>query len=143
VLGLADPSTRQTLVALFRRATCFVLPSLYEPFGIVYVEAGRAGLPSIATSVGGAHDAVGPGGGEFVAPRSDVDLFEAMRTMANGATAAAAGACAARYSARLSWSLVAGRVAGALGEALPGGPVDDLVELDANWASSLSNEHHQ
>jgi glycosyltransferase involved in cell wall biosynthesis len=43
------------------------MPSKYEPFGIAYVDAGAAGVPSIGTTVGGAEDAIG-GCGRLVDP---------------------------------------------------------------------------
>ena len=38
---------------LMKKATIFVLPSRYEPFGIVTLEAGAFGVPVIASNVGG------------------------------------------------------------------------------------------
>ena len=58
-LGLADrvrflgPTDRARIASLFRGAEAFVLPSRHEPFGIVNLEAMAAGVPVVATAVGG------------------------------------------------------------------------------------------
>ncbi|MGH9101819.1 MAG: glycosyltransferase family 4 protein, partial [Acidimicrobiales bacterium] len=44
---------RGQVAGLMQRAEVFVMPSRLEPFGIVVLEAWRAGLPVIATSRGG------------------------------------------------------------------------------------------
>lgn len=113
------PEDRARARALLQQSTCFVLPSLYEPFGIVYVEAGAAGIASIATTVGGTLDAVGRDGGVFVDPLDETELLSAMRELSNPVRAAEAGAAAARHAALLSWPKVAARVAHALGLAAP------------------------
>jgi glycosyltransferase involved in cell wall biosynthesis len=43
---------------LFRIAACAVFPSLYEPFGIVALEAMAAGTPVVVSSVGGLREVV-------------------------------------------------------------------------------------
>ena len=47
LFGRTGQSTRGG--AIGESATCFVMPSHFEPFGIVYVEAAAAGVPSIGT----------------------------------------------------------------------------------------------
>jgi glycosyltransferase involved in cell wall biosynthesis len=129
VLRTSRAEDRRTLERLYRSATCFVLPSLYEPFGIAYAEAGRAGLPSVATRIGGAEDAVGLGG-ILVDPASPYELVSAMRHLCDSGTARTMGAAARAHAEQLSWRQVAGRLAGALGLHVEGGVIPDLVPAD-------------
>ena len=59
VPGLPPDSPR--LAEAYAAADVFVLPSLHEPFGIVALEAMRAGLPLLAANVGGLPDFVKDG----------------------------------------------------------------------------------
>ncbi len=43
----------ETLVRLYRVSDCFVVPSLYEPFGIVALEGMAANVPVVASDSGG------------------------------------------------------------------------------------------
>lgn len=43
----------EALEMLFNHAAVFVMPSLYEPYGLVYLEALRCGTPVICSSTGG------------------------------------------------------------------------------------------
>ena len=113
-LDLAAPADRRALGRLFGRATCFVMPSKFEPFGISYAEAGAAGVPSIATTVGGSRDAVG-NGGLYVDPGDRMGLQRAMLELANPTRARELGALAHRHAGLLSWERVAARIASALG----------------------------
>jgi hypothetical protein len=122
-LPLRDPDARRRYTALLDRATCFLMPSTYEPFGIAYLDAGAAGVPSIGTTVGGAPDAVGPGG-LVVDPDDCGALTVAMLELAEPETAQRLGALASAHSALFTWRAVAERALRALG--LPGLDPDSL-----------------
>jgi glycosyltransferase involved in cell wall biosynthesis len=112
-LSLVAPADRERMTALYRRATAFVMPSLHEPAGIVYAEAGGAGLASIGTTDGGASTMVGPGG-ILVDPRDEDQLVAAMDRLADPGTAQQLGALAREHSALLTWRKVAERLVRAL-----------------------------
>jgi glycosyltransferase involved in cell wall biosynthesis len=63
--------------ALFRRATAFVLPSEWEAFGLVLLEAMAAGLPVIATGVGGVPEVLENGRSGMLVPYGDPSALAA------------------------------------------------------------------
>jgi glycosyltransferase involved in cell wall biosynthesis len=63
------------LVDLFRSADVFVLPSRAETFGIAAVEASAAGLPVVASQVGGLADIVVDEQTGFLIPPGDGDAL--------------------------------------------------------------------
>jgi glycosyltransferase involved in cell wall biosynthesis len=63
------------LRALYRSCDVFVLPTLGETFGIAAVEAAAAGLPVIATPVGGLTDIVVDGETGFIIPPGEPGLL--------------------------------------------------------------------
>jgi glycosyltransferase involved in cell wall biosynthesis len=69
VLGEVDPGV---LSQEYRRAAVFCLPTLVEPFGIVFVEALTHGLPVVATSVGAVPDIVQDGETGYLTTPRDV-----------------------------------------------------------------------
>jgi glycosyltransferase involved in cell wall biosynthesis len=76
------PKDRDDLVAYYRDADVFVLPSHSEPWGMVLNEAAAAGLPLVATEEAGAsHDLIDGNG--LRVPAGDVDaLRDAMSRLA-------------------------------------------------------------
>jgi glycosyltransferase involved in cell wall biosynthesis len=116
-LDPSDPRDRAHAEALFESATCFVMPSQFEPFGIVYVEAAAAGVPSIGTVVGGARDAIGDAGGLLIDPRDADALTQNMEFMCNPSRASMMGAAALRRSGLFTWPAVAERIVHALDSA--------------------------
>jgi glycosyltransferase involved in cell wall biosynthesis len=112
-LRLDSEAEQREYARLLREATCFVLPSEYEPFGIAYIDAGAAGVPSIGTTVGGTAVSVGPGG-VLIDPGDEEALTAAMLELSAPETARRLGALALEHSALFSWRAVAERVLKAL-----------------------------
>jgi starch synthase len=52
---------RPDLIPLYSQAAVFVCPSVYEPFGIINLEAMACGTPVVASAVGGIREVVVPG----------------------------------------------------------------------------------
>ena len=64
-----------------RRSDFFVLPSLGETFGVVYIEAMASGLPIVATNVSGIPEIVNKDTGILVPPKNIDALAEAIDYM--------------------------------------------------------------
>jgi glycosyltransferase involved in cell wall biosynthesis len=124
-LDMRTAAGRDALLAAYRRSTCFVMPSRFEPFGIVYAEAGLAGVPSIGTTQGGAAAVIGPGG-TTVDPGDHDALVRAMTTLADPDTARRLGGLARLHAQRYTWEHVTIRIVERLdvlpGLRRPGGP---------------------
>lgn len=119
------PNAQLRYAAILDRATCMVMPSTYEPFGIAYADAGARGVPSIGTTVGGAADAIGDGG-ILVGPGDPEALLGAMLELSDPATAARLGARANEHAKALSWNEVTQRLVRALQPA--GVDIEGLTE---------------
>jgi len=62
---------------LYHTADIVVMPSQWdEPFGLINIEAGAAGKPVVATSVGGIPESVVHGENGFLTEKSDIDGLE-------------------------------------------------------------------
>jgi glycogen synthase len=58
VIWISQMVPREDLISLYTHASIFVCPSIYEPFGIINVEAMACQTPVVASSVGGIKEAV-------------------------------------------------------------------------------------
>jgi phosphatidylinositol alpha-1,6-mannosyltransferase len=104
--------------ALYDSCPVFAMPSRLPPgsagegFGIVYLEAGTRGVPSVAGDVGGAVDAVVNGEtGLLVDPTSHVGVANAIAgLLEDRARARDMGAAAARFAQRFAWPRIAPEV---------------------------------
>lgn len=113
VLRSDIPDERAQLERLFASATCFVMPSHVEAVGIVYVEAGAWGIPSIGTRNGGAEFLIGDGG-IVIDPDDGDELFAAMMRLAQPDEASELGRLATQRSSAFTWETVAGKLVAAL-----------------------------
>lgn len=65
----------QEVAAQLRHSHLLVVPSLYEGFGIAYIEGMSFGLPAIATTAGAAHEIVSHGENGFLATSGDPHIL--------------------------------------------------------------------
>jgi len=98
------------LVACLAAADVVVLPSRYEPFGIVALEAAAAGAPLVASTAGGLAELVVDGEtGLSIEPGDVAGIAAAVGTVLSDPTAAArrAKAAKARLGAEFNWTGIA------------------------------------
>ncbi|GAB1509893.1 glycosyltransferase family 4 protein [Actinophytocola sp. KF-1] len=100
----------RALKALLAAADVVVLPSRYEPFGIVALEAAAAGAPLVASTAGGLAELVVDGETGLSVTPGDVDgIVAAVRTVLTDPPAAArrARAAKARLAKEFDWHGIA------------------------------------
>jgi glycosyltransferase involved in cell wall biosynthesis len=114
--GVADrvrfvtDATDDDLKRYYASASLFVLPSInegphFEGFGLVYLEAAAAGLPTIGTHDCGAVDAIVDGVTGFLVPQQDVSSLAAvlLRLLTDQELREEMGAAGQRFAAEHSW----------------------------------------
>ena len=101
--GLAAGS--QELVDAYHGADIFLLPSVHEPFGIVILEAWAAGLPVVASRVGGIPSFVDDGeDGLLFDPKDEAGFISVFKTILESPEKARALGAAGRVKARGQYS---------------------------------------
>ncbi len=75
-----DALDREQVIQEMQSCDCFVLPSRYETFGVVYIEAMACGKPVIAVANGGPDDFVKPFNGLLIKPGAE-ELVQAFYEM--------------------------------------------------------------
>jgi D-inositol-3-phosphate glycosyltransferase len=114
-LGLAErvrflgPQAQHRLPLLYAAADATVMPSYYESFGMVALEAMACGSPVVASRVGGLATTVRDGLTGYLVPEGDpVALAERVRALlADPAERARLGREAVRWAAEHRWPCVA------------------------------------
>jgi len=94
---------------IFSSADAFVLPSSYEGFALVTIEAAASGLPLLVTEATGASELALAGGGRVLARDSDA-FADALRELGTDAVLRKRMGGAARVAAdALSWPAIVDR----------------------------------
>jgi len=108
-LGHVEPASAYR--AVIRHARALVLPSEWEAFGLVLLEAMAAGTPVVATAVGGVPEVLDGGRAGRLVPYGDpVALAEALRAVIEDAPGTARLRTAASERARgFDWSVTVER----------------------------------
>ena len=109
------PSDSPDLVNAYHAADVFLLPSMHEPFGIAILEAWAAGLPVIASNVGGIPHFVADGAdGLLINPNEEETLVTAYRALLEQPELADRLAHAGQRKAReeYDWDVIAQKLLG-------------------------------
>ena len=116
--------SKEKVIALYTHAAIFVCPSVYEPFGIINLEAMACETPVVASAVGGIPEVVEPGetgllvpidtvGGGNVEPRDPAVFSRALAAAVNtlladpALRARMAAKARARVEDHFSWTSIA------------------------------------
>lgn len=115
-ISRATPEGERRLGEVYAGATAFAMPSLYEPFGIVFLEAMAHGLACVASDRCAMPEIVEDGATGYVVPARDVErLAERLLQLADPERACAFGeAGRRRFLERFTWDAVAARIVDAL-----------------------------
>lgn len=113
---------QETISDLYRRADVFCMPSLFEPFGVVFIEAMLHGLPCIGSDRCAIPEIISHGETGWVVPLDDIDTLRVRLITAlsrSDALAAMRHRCRERALRFFTWERVAERVSLIMSSATP------------------------
>jgi glycosyltransferase involved in cell wall biosynthesis len=116
-LSKADPGEKRELESVYRDCTLFVLPSLYEPFGIAPLEAMLYQLPCLVTDAWALRETVIPNFNGDLVPKGSVEGLAAklLQLLSNPEALATMGRQGRERVLRdYTWSAVVDRMSAAL-----------------------------
>ena len=133
VLSRANPAGRILLDELFASASIFCMPSRYEPFGVVFVEAMNAGLACVGTTEWAMPEIIEDGKTGWLVPDGAVDelarvLVAGLRNPALCARMGARGR--ERALTHFTWELTAARAVADLRTVLDGSVSGNSTTLE-------------
>ncbi|MGH7333496.1 MAG: glycogen synthase [Candidatus Rokuibacteriota bacterium] len=120
----------EEVIQLYSHAAVFCCPSVYEPFGLINLEAMACQTPVVASAVGGILEVVEDGvTGLLVPPRRPDRLAQALTALLTdrGRAEAMGAAGRARVEERFSWESVAART-----ETLYAGAIEEFRQETAD-----------
>lgn len=110
---ILGPLNEDQVGAQLEHSHLLVLPSLYEGFGIAYIEGMGYGLPAIATTAGAAHEIISHGeNGYLVPPGESHGLANCLKEILSDRKRLVEMSLKARrrYAAHPTWEQTAGRI---------------------------------
>lgn len=101
--------SQETLRAYYSAADALAVPSRYETFGLVALEAAACGLPAVAFDVGGISGAIETGKTGYIAPEGDIIALAdaAIKIIGSADEKKRLGGMARSRAERLSWTSAA------------------------------------
>lgn len=135
-LGISDLVTflgsrdQDTLVDYYNAASLVVMPSYYESFGMVALEAMACGTPVIASDVGGLSLNIADGFNGYLVPQGDVAelAYKIGLLLDHDALRRQLGQQACQWAQRFSWQAITDETLAVYAEAC-GRPVADFAPL--------------
>jgi glycosyltransferase involved in cell wall biosynthesis len=124
IVWIAEMLPREDVITMYSHASVFVCPSVYEPFGIINLEAMACETPVVASAVGGIPEIVvpdetgllvdvDPSGGDTVEPADPEGFARRLADAVNGLMAdpdrrtAMGEAARTRVEEQFSWRAIA------------------------------------